>query len=158
MKIIYLFLTLFMLLGSCQEAGAFGEKTDIYVIKWLGITKNTADNAPNVAATKNGTSTGTADQAIVLIGTHTTSISCSTITADVVNASTDIDIDVIASQDGTYYDTGNSYVDDFFLDLGDNEQDTMALTPGPLYIKLRLDNAHADNTAGCNCRVTVRWN
>ncbi len=58
------------------------------------------------------------------------------------NVSTDTDINVITSSDGTNYDTV-AYAS---LDaLGDNAIQSIMVTPGPLFMKLRADNNDGAN-------------
>lgn len=142
---------------------SFAKGQDLYVLQWSAITASAQDQVPDELATLNGgTSCGSsacvADQAISVGMADTISISCSTLDSDVTNASTAIDIDVAASQDGTNFDTtGEYYVEDFFSNLADNSQMTDNLTEGQNFIKLRLDNDDGSNTAGVKCRVTVNW-
>jgi hypothetical protein len=131
-----------------------------YVLQWSAITALAVNQAPDENATLNGTSTGVTDQSIPYGVAYSASISCSTLNSDVTNVSTDIDINVIASQDGINYDSGTTtrgYVMGFFDSLGDNIQDTEGLTPGPVFFKLRLDNNDGVNAAGAKCRITVLW-
>ena len=67
------------------------------------------------------------------------------------NVSTSVDINVMASIDGQKWDTV-PYAE---MNLGDAEVKTMLVNPGPLKIRLRLDNNIA-SVAECRVKVKVR--
>lgn len=151
MKIV---VALIMILFSYGIVDAKG--TSLYVLQWSAIGTSTADAAPDELATLNGVSVGEKDYGIPIGMADEVTITCSTLNSDVTNASTDIDIDISCSVDGTNYDTtGTYYVEDFFQSLGDNVQDSDPLNTGCTYIKARLDNDDASNTAGAKCRFRI---
>jgi len=68
------------------------------------------------------------------------------------NASTDTDLNVIASLDGSVYDT-NPYAS--ITNLGNDEIESLSVTPGVKSIKLRLDNNDGSHDAYIRARVLV---
>ena len=68
------------------------------------------------------------------------------------NTATDIDVNVITSVDGTHYDTEN-YAG--ITSMGDNQVKTISVTPGPAFLKLRLDVNSASTTAYVTARVLI---
>jgi len=78
-----------------------------------------------------------------------TSIAIQADTTPTDNASTSVDINVMASIDGAIWDTV-PYAE---MNLGDNQIKTMLVEPGPLKIRLRLDE---NNTGVAECRVKVK--
>jgi len=67
------------------------------------------------------------------------------------NVSTSVDVNVMASIDGSTWDTV-PYAE---MNLGDAEIKTMLVAPGPLKLRLRLDNNIA-SVAECRVKVKVR--
>jgi len=65
------------------------------------------------------------------------------------NASTSVDINVMASIDGVKWDSV-PYAE---MNLGDAQVKTMLINPGPLKIRLRLDE---NNVGVAECRVLVK--
>ena len=80
-----------------------------------------------------------------------TSIAVQADTTPTDNVSTSVDVNVMASIDGAKWDTV-PYAE---MNLGDAEVKTMLVAPGPLKLRLRLDNNIA-SVAECRVKVKVR--
>jgi len=70
------------------------------------------------------------------------------------NESTDVDINVHASIDGSNWDT--TPYNQEFASIGDAAVKTILLTPGVGKIRLRLDNNDSTNSAHATVRVLLR--
>jgi len=70
------------------------------------------------------------------------------------HVSTSSDLNIITSPDGTNWDT--IVYAEAFAAFGDNAVQTIALTPGIGFIKLRCDNNDGVNDAAPEARVVVR--
>lgn len=69
------------------------------------------------------------------------------------NVSTDTDINVITSSDGTNYDTVPYAT---LANLGDAAIQSIMVTPGPKFMKLRADNNDGSNNSAPAVRVWIR--
>jgi len=75
-------------------------------------------------------------------------------TTPTANVSTDVDLNIITSPDGTNWDTVDYAA--AVASLGDNAMKTVAITTGINFIKLRADNNDGVNNAAPVARVVVR--
>jgi hypothetical protein len=69
------------------------------------------------------------------------------------NVSTDTDINVISSSDGTNYDTVPYAT---LANLGDAAVQSIMVTPGPKFMKLRADNNDGSNSSAPIVRIWIR--
>ena len=154
MKNFLVLLAIFLILAG----GAYAEPLypsakqtglSAWTLTWDNATANTADQSPGT------------DTAMNIYRASTITISCSTLTADDISAAsagTSSDVDVMSSPDCTSYDvTGSFYVENGISAMGDNIQKTFGLTPGPMCIKLRMDNGDGANTRDLTCRIRATW-
>jgi len=122
------------------KRGAMRDATlirDIITLTWTNVTQNTTDNRP--------------DEDEVIDISFARSIAIQVDTASVTNSSTDLDINVETSPDGVKWDT-EPYAE---CNIGDNQIKTFLVTPGPAYMRLRLDENNT-GSAGCKCRILIR--
>jgi len=108
---------------------------DKYEFFWDSIAQNTTNQAPSV------------DTIINIERASSIAVQADTTPAD--NTSTSVDINIMASIDGAVWDN-QPYAE---MNLGDNQIKTMLVNPGPLRIRLRLDE---NNTGVAECRVKVK--
>jgi len=106
-----------------------------YTFFWDSVPQNTTNRAPQ-------------DDKIVDVE-RASSIAVQADTTPPDNVSTSVDINVMASIDGAVWDTV-PYAE---MNLGDAEVKTMLVNPGPLKIRLRLDE---NNKGVAECRVLVK--
>lgn len=109
----------------------------VYEFFWDSVVASATDQAPF--------------QDIIIDVERATSIAVQADTTPSDNVSTSVDINVECSLDGAVWDTV-PYVE---MNLGDAEVKTMIVPPGPLQIRLRLDNNIA-SVAECRAKVKVR--
>jgi len=106
-----------------------------YSFFWDSVAKNTSMAVPQ--------------NDIVIDVERASSIAVQADTTPADNASTSVDINVMASIDEAVWDTV-PYAE---MNLGDAQVKTMLVEPGPLKIRLRLDE---NNTGVAECRVKVK--
>jgi len=106
-----------------------------YEFLWDSIAQNTTNEPPKV-------------DTIINIE-RASSIAVQADTTPAHNVSTSVDINIMASIDGVKFDTV-PYAE---MNLGDAEIKTMLVAPGPLRIRLRLDE---NNVGVAECRVKVK--
>ena len=106
-----------------------------YSFFWDSVAKNTSMAVPQ--------------NDIVIDVERASSIAVQADTTPADNTSTSVDINVMASIDEAVWDTV-PYAE---MNLGDAQVKTMLVEPGPLKIRLRLDE---NNTGVAECRVKVK--
>jgi len=106
-----------------------------YELFWDSIAQNQTNQAPS--------------KDIIIDVEKAESIAVQADTTPADNASTSVDINVMSSPDGVTWDTV-PYAE---MNLGDAQIKTMLINPGPLKIRLRLDE---NNTGIAECRVRVK--
>lgn len=114
-----------------------GRLPEIHELFWDSVDASDTDVTP--------------EHDIIIDVERATSIAVQADTTPADNVSTSVDINVMASIDGAVWDTV-PYAE---MNLGDNEVKTMLVAPGPLKIRLRLDNNIA-SVAECKVKVKVR--
>jgi len=110
---------------------------DVYELLWDSIAASLTDQKPRE------------DLEIDVERARTIAVQADTTPPD--NVSTSVDVNVEATLDGSTWDTV-PYAE---MNLGDAEVKTMLVSPGPLRIRLRLDNNVA-SVAECRAKVKVR--
>jgi len=111
-------------------------KRKVITLTWTDTGANT-DVAPDT------------DTGIIVFGASKIVIQADTTNSN--NTSTDIDINVESSIDGTTWDS----VEYASMNLGGDEIKTMLVETGPLFIRLRVDNNDAGTTGYVTAKVLV---
>lgn len=130
--------------------------TDEYIQTWVAGGTSTANIEPGTCTVNGGAST--ADCSINIEGAKTIQIQWDTLT--VTNVSTDIDINVITSNDCRKFQNGTTATTGIYyatIGVGDDVIGAIpgGLTPAGKCIKIRIDNDDAGNVAGIEISVLV---
>lgn len=118
--------------GYIRDRARLPEVVELF---WNSVAQNTTDEPPEH------------DVEIDVEKAEVIAIQADTTPAD--NTSTSVDINVEVTMDGAVWDS-IPYAE---MNLGDNQIKTMLVNPGPLKIRLRLDE---NNTGVAECRVKVK--
>lgn len=149
-------LSIVLIIKLIIVTASIGFAGDEYIQTWSALGTSTANNESTTCTVNGGTAT--ADCAINIEGAQMIQVQWDT--ASVTNVSTDMDLNILTSNDCRKFQNGITATTGIYYEvtgIGDGVVGAIrgGLTPAGKCIKIRLDNDDASNTAGMEVSVYV---